>query len=83
MRGLSEVRPHQEGTVKIKITAIEIAPPTVYDAKAVKTLRLALGLSQTVFAQVLGVATKTVEACEAGRNVPNGPIPSCSLQLQV
>ena len=72
MRGLSEVKAHHEGKLKLKTTAIEIAPLPVYDAKAVKSLRLALGLSQTVFAQVLGVAKKTVEAWEAGRNVPSG-----------
>ncbi|MEI6386828.1 MAG: helix-turn-helix domain-containing protein [Spirochaetota bacterium] len=72
MRGLSEVKAHHEGKLKLKTTAIEIAPLPVYDAKAVKALRLALGLSQTVFAQVLGVAKKTVEAWEAGRNIPSG-----------
>lgn len=72
MRGLSEVKAHHEGKLKLKTTAIEIAPLPVYDAKAVKALRLALGLSQTVFAQVLGVAKKTIEAWEAGRNVPSG-----------
>lgn len=58
--------------LKLKTTATEIAPLPVYDAKAVKALRFALGLSQTVFAQVLGVGKKTVEAWEAGRNVPSG-----------
>jgi len=72
MRGLGEVKAHREGKLKLKTTAIEIEPLPVYDARAVKTLRLALGLSQTVFAQVLGVAKKTVEAWESGRNVPNG-----------
>ena len=72
MRGLGEVKAHREGKLKLKTTAIEIEPLPVYDARAVKTLRLALGFSQTVFAQVLGVAKKTVEAWESGRNVPNG-----------
>ena len=72
MRGLGEVKAHRGGSLKLKTTAIEIEPLPVYDARAVKTLRLALGFSQTVFAQVLGVAKKTVEAWESGRNVPNG-----------
>lgn len=72
MRGLSEVKAHHKGKLKLKTTAIEIAPLPVYDAKAIKALRLDLGLSQTVFAQVLGVAKKTIEAWEAGRNVPSG-----------
>lgn len=72
MRGLGEVKAHREGKLKLKTTTIEIAPLPAYDAKAVKDIRLALGLSQAVFAQVLGVAKKTVEAWKAGRNVPNG-----------
>lgn len=74
MRGLGEVKAHRKGILKLKTktTTIEIAPLPAYDAKAVKAIRLALGLSQAVFAQVLGVAKKTVEAWEAGRNLPNG-----------
>ena len=70
MRGLSEVKAHQEGKLKLKTTAIKIAPLPTYDAHAVKALRLALGLSQTVFAQVLG-PKKTVEP-GSWSNVPNG-----------
>lgn len=44
------------------------------EKRAVKALRIVLGLSQTVFAQVLGVAKKTVEAREAGRKVPRGVV---------
>jgi putative transcriptional regulator len=72
MRGLGEVKAHHEGKLKLKTTAVEIAALPVYDAKTVKALRLALGLSQAVFAQVLGVAKKTIEAWEAGRNIPSG-----------
>lgn len=72
MRGLGEIKAHQDGKLKLKTTVIEIAPLPVYDAKTVKALRLELGLSQSVFAQVLGVAKKTVEAWEAGRNTPSG-----------
>jgi putative transcriptional regulator len=72
MRGLDEVKAHRDGKLKLKTTAIEVAPLPVYDAKAVRALRLTLGLSQTVFAQVLGVAKKTVEAWESGRNIPSG-----------
>lgn len=72
MRGLGEVKAHREGKLNLKTTAIVIAPLPIYEAKMIKALRLDLGLSQAVFAQVLGVAKKTVEAWEAGRNVPNG-----------
>lgn len=34
MRGLSEVKAHHKGKRKLKTTTIEIAPLSVYDAKA-------------------------------------------------
>jgi putative transcriptional regulator len=77
MRGLVEVKAHREGKLKLKTTTIKIAPLPRYDAKMAKTLRLALGLSQSVFADALGVSKKTVEAWESGRNVPSGA--SCRL----
>ncbi len=72
MRGLIDVKAHRDGALKLKITEIDIAPLPVYDAQAVKAVRLELGLSQNVFAKVIGVAKKTVEAWESGRNFPNG-----------
>lgn len=49
-RGLSEVRAHHEGKLNLKTMAIEIALLPVYDTKAIKALRIDLGLSQAVFA---------------------------------
>jgi putative transcriptional regulator len=72
MRGLVEVKDHREGRTKLKTTTIEIAPLPRYDARMVKNLRLALGLSQSIFADALGVSKKTIEAWESGRNIPSG-----------
>ena len=72
MRGLGEIKAHNEGKIKLKITTIDIEPPPRCDAKTVKKLRAELKLSQGAFARVLGVSPKTVEAWEAGRNLPNG-----------
>jgi putative transcriptional regulator len=72
MRGLVEVKAYNEGKLKLKTTAIEIAPLSHCDANTVKRLRSELGLSQSIFATALGVSKKTVEAWESGRNVPNG-----------
>jgi putative transcriptional regulator len=43
-----------------------------HEIRRLRTKRL--GVSQAVFAQLLGVSTKLVEAWEAGRNVPAGPV---------
>jgi len=72
MRGLTEVKAYNEGKLKLKTTAIEIEPLPHCDAKTVKALRAELGLSQSIFATVLGVSKKTVEAWESGRNAPSG-----------
>lgn len=44
--------------------------PTPYDPKLVKETRRLLGVSQAVFAQLLGVSAKTVRAWEQGVNPP-------------
>ena len=42
-------------------------------AEDIKAIRNKLGFTQAVFAAVIGVSTKTVEAWETGTNQPIGP----------
>ena len=42
-------------------------------ADDIKAIRKKLGFTQAVFAAVIGVSTKTVEAWETGTNQPIGP----------
>ena len=42
-------------------------------AEDIKAIRKKLGFTQAVFAAVIGVSTKTVEAWETGTNQPIGP----------
>lgn len=42
-------------------------------AEDIKAIRKMLGFTQAVFAAVIGVSTKTVEAWETGTNQPIGP----------
>lgn len=72
MRGLDEIKLHNEGKVRLASTTLTIEPPPTYDAQGVKTLRTELRLSQSAFAHVFGVSKKTVEAWESGRNTPSG-----------
>jgi putative transcriptional regulator len=52
-----------------------IPEPRARDAAQVKRLRTTtLGVSQAVFARLLGVSPKLVEAWESGRNTPAGPV---------
>ncbi len=57
---------------QLKETII-IKPVKQYDAAGVKKIRNSLHMTQTVFAGMIGVSQKTVEAWESGRNTPMGP----------
>lgn len=49
------------------------SPVREYEACEIKAIRNGLGMTQAVFALFMGVSKKTVEAWEAGRNMPDGP----------
>ncbi len=57
----------------VKTRTITVAPLPQYKAARIKQIRNKLGLSQVLFAYVIGVSKKTVEAWESGRNIPQGP----------
>lgn len=77
MQGLSEAVQHQQGTKKAKTVKMTVAPIHEFNSNEIKQIRLETGTSQVMFAQLLGVSYKTVEAWESGRNKPSGS--SCRL----
>lgn len=58
-------------TARGRVVVREVKVPA-YKADDVVRTRKALNLSQRALAGVLGVSTRTVEAWEAGKNVPSG-----------
>ena len=52
--------------IRLKLT------PRTFEPKEVKDVRAALGISQPVFSQFLGVDVKTVRSWEQGQRVPSG-----------
>ncbi len=52
---------------------LKIAEPRRFSAEEIKALRKKLRLSSGMFAELFAVSEKTVEAWEAGTNVPSGP----------
>ena len=48
--------------------------PKQFDAEAVRIIRIELGVSQAVFAQLLGVSVDLVAAWEQGHRSPAGPV---------
>lgn len=79
-KGLDEAINHERGNIKLKTNKISIEPTPEYSKEKIKNLRQILGFTQVVFANVMGVSLKTVEAWEAGKNHPDG---SSSRMLQL
>ena len=60
-------------TKGIRVKKYTIEPVPKFKGPAIKKIRNNLGLSQSMFAKILGVSIKTVEAWESGTNQPMGP----------
>ena len=72
IEGLQEALAYQQGDRKrCRVTVRELPIPE-YKAADVARTRKELNLSQRGLAHVLGVSQRTVEAWEAGKNVPSG-----------
>ena len=72
-QGLNEAIEYEKGNGKAGITTYSITPVKKYSEKEIKRIRNEAGMTQTVFADYMGVSKKTVEAWECGRSHPTGP----------
>lgn len=68
-----EKRPARVSRRKVTVRHAEVVPPPVYDAERVRRVREQLGLSQPVFAELVGATPAAVRAWEQGRRNPPGP----------
>lgn len=73
VQGLEEAIAYNEGKIKARTNRMRIEPVPDFEAAEIKGIRNELGMTQVLFAGFMGVSTKTVEAWEAGRNMPDGP----------
>lgn len=73
MQGLEEAVAYNQGKIKARTNTMAIEPVPVFKAGEIKSIRNELGMTQALFAGFMGVSQKTVEAWEAGRNMPDGP----------
>jgi len=73
IESMQELLDYSEGKIDLRTSKLSISPVcdtiTVED---IKETRKKLGMSQGVFAIVIGVSKKTVESWEAGRYTPDG-----------
>jgi len=72
MNGLQEAVSYEEGNIQARTERISVEPLPELTSEEIRRVRNAAGLTQSVFAAVLGVSVKTVEAWEAGTNHPLG-----------
>lgn len=72
--GINEAIKYEKGNLnkRVKVRKVIIEKIPNYQKTQIKEIRNKLKLTQAVFAKVLGVSIKTVEAWESGRNIPNG-----------
>ena len=82
MQGLEEAVAYNEGKIKARTNTMSISPVPDFKATEIKGIRNELGMTQVLFAGLM-VSTKTVEAWEAGRNMPDGPARRILAMLKV
>ena len=71
---LGEVLGHARGKITLKTKDVPIPDaPKAFSARQIVSLRKQLGVSQGVFARLLGVARDTEISWEQGRRMPSGP----------
>ena len=70
---LQEALDDAEGKIELRTTRLGILPVTkTISADDIKETRKKLGMTQSVFALIIGVSRKTVESWETGRYMPDG-----------
>ncbi len=66
LAGISEIKEHKKGALNLKITRLS-------EPSSAQIIRSKLKLSQSLFAGLLGVSTRTLQDWEQGRRAPQGP----------
>ena len=58
------------GNGRFTVRTIEVAQPSLYSAKSIRSTRKMLNVSQAIFADLLGVSAALVRAWELGTRTP-------------
>ena len=73
IEAMQELVDYSENKIELKATKLNLTPVCKsISVEEIKETRKKLGMSQSVFAVVLGVSKKTVESWESGRYTPDG-----------
>lgn len=79
VRGMHEALAHKRGhaggaratTAKVTVRNVDVLPPPEYRDADIRRVRERLGLSQAVFASLIGASASTVRAWERGARRPS------------
>jgi DNA-binding transcriptional regulator YiaG len=79
IRGAREAVAHKRGmlpdvrttSAKVTVRSVDVVPPPKYGELDIQDIRRRLGVSQTVFAHLLGASPATVRAWERGAREPS------------
>lgn len=71
--GLEQAIEYEKGNASnVRVRKVKIEPVHQFGAQEIRDIRKSANLSQSAFASFMGVSKKTVEAWEAGTNIPQG-----------
>lgn len=74
VESLTQATAYANGDTKSAVKrVVVIAPPPMYTGSEIRSIRMAMNISQQAFANLLGVSKKTIEAWESGKSCPIGP----------
>ena len=71
--GLTQAIDYAKGDGTANVVTYKIEPVTALDKDPIREVRKNVQMTQSVFADYLGVSVKSVEAWECGRTHPTGP----------
>jgi DNA-binding transcriptional regulator YiaG len=70
LKGIIDRRESPTGNGKLSARVVEVVEPGAYDGDAVRDVREKLGVSQAVFARLVGVSDVLVRSWERGSRTP-------------
>lgn len=78
MQGLNEAVKYQEGTLDARKTKISIKPVESFSSEDIKQIRNHVGLSQALFASLLGISKKNSRSLGVWTKYPIWSLPPIS-----
>jgi putative transcriptional regulator len=71
IQSAKQAEAHSAGTKKLRTTVIEVLPIPDYNPQQIKSIRIRLGLTQSIMGGIVGVSVKSIEAWETGYRRPS------------